>query len=48
MEKEVATHSGILDVRVWKAPVHRAAKSWTGLSNQTATNNVAGGKAEES
>ena len=36
MEKEVATHSGILDVRVWKAPVHRAAKSWTGLSNQTA------------
>ena len=36
MEKEVATHSSILDVRVWKAPVHRAAKSWTGLSNQTA------------
>ena len=40
MEKEVTIHSSILawknpmNAGAWRAPVHGAAKSWTGLSNQ--------------
>ena len=37
LEKDMATHSSILDRGAWQATIHGVAKSWTRLSNWART-----------